>query len=558
MWNLNPFDPTLVIGERPARRSPPAPIIASNSTDAIEDAPVGSTLHVFDYLLHVTPRTIKPSQFQPLRHASDPLADALVDFLELRPGQDSLAALQVELGKGQAADASAVDFWAAVDCEPPANATALPPLRAAAGAATDAKTPSPRPATDFVPPLTGGNRHAPPSLSEGQAVFWRYSGPIFGALMHFSLAGGFSAPKLGAAMNETGYLTSEKREATYKRLLETTLMVLDCMSDMRVGEGRGWRSCVRVRLLHAMVRRRIRIGKGKLNIYDTEGMGIPINQADLLTVLGSFMIAPIWSMRRCHIHLSPAEAASYQAAWRHVGFYLGIEPDLLEEYYGHSFERAEANFAALAFDAFPQDTPEDPYATPTYRILSAVAERPPRGQPSKSAVTFTPAHSHISVLTSVLPFPPSLPAVGHHLELARLLLGPSLATHIAIPRAPSIHQQLSVLLETSLSWLVIHFGRHYRPGWEARRQHLFRHVIELLVVWQLGERRTTFAWRVEDRREDKFTSEEGEGPGMEMGPHVGVRVKGEWKWLMAEAGAVAVAGLVAVAGAAWWAVSRSS
>ena len=270
MWN--PFDPTLVIGERPSHRVPASAIIATNSTDAIENAPVGSTLHVFDYLLHVTPNTIKPSHFQPLRHASDPLADALVDFLDLRPGKDSLAALQAELAKGPDAHPSATDFWSAVACEPPANATGLPPL------APDAKH-ADRPATAFTPPPTGGNRHAPPSLSEGQAVFWRYSGPIFGALMHFSLAGGFSAPKLGAAMNETGYLTSERREATYKRLLETTLMVLDCMSDMRVGEGRGWRSCVRVRLLHAMVRRRIRMKKGKLNIYDSHAQGIPINQA---------------------------------------------------------------------------------------------------------------------------------------------------------------------------------------------------------------------------------------------------------------------------------------
>lgn len=58
-------------------------------------------------------------------------------------------------------------------------------------------------------------------------MFWRYSGQIFTALMHFSLAGGFSAPGLAAVMRETNYLTSDAREATYKRLLETTLFVLD-------------------------------------------------------------------------------------------------------------------------------------------------------------------------------------------------------------------------------------------------------------------------------------------------------------------------------------------
>lgn len=67
----------------------------------------------------------------------------------------------------------------------------------------------------------------PPTLAEGQAVFWKYSALIYSALGHFSLAGGFSAPKLEAVMRETNYLTSGARDATHKRLLETSLHVID-------------------------------------------------------------------------------------------------------------------------------------------------------------------------------------------------------------------------------------------------------------------------------------------------------------------------------------------
>lgn len=80
-------------------------------------------------------------------------------------------------------------------------------------------------------------------------------------------------------MVETGYLTSSRLDATHKRLLETTLHVLDSMADMTPGTGRGWRSTIRVRLLHAQVRRKIRTKKGRLNEYDEKEMGIPINQA---------------------------------------------------------------------------------------------------------------------------------------------------------------------------------------------------------------------------------------------------------------------------------------
>ena len=80
-------------------------------------------------------------------------------------------------------------------------------------------------------------------------------------------------------MKSTGYLTSNSRDATYRRLIETTLFVLDAMSDMRVGEGKGWESAIRVRLLHAAVRRKIRQGvdNGRLP-YSYAECGIPINQ----------------------------------------------------------------------------------------------------------------------------------------------------------------------------------------------------------------------------------------------------------------------------------------
>lgn len=137
--------------------------------DEIDAAPQGTILRVFDYSLATTEHTPRPRQFQHLRHRGDPLADALVDFLDLQPGKDSFAALEAELAKGEAAHASARAFWADVNREPPAAVTGLP--------SHDART-----ARDFTPPLDGGNRFAPPSLSQGQAVFWRYSGPIFESL----------------------------------------------------------------------------------------------------------------------------------------------------------------------------------------------------------------------------------------------------------------------------------------------------------------------------------------------------------------------------------------
>lgn len=69
-----------------------------------------------------------------------------------------------------------------------------------------------------------------------------------------------------------------------------------------------------------------------------------------------------------------------------------------------------------------------------------------------------------------------------------------------------------VELELCIGWTFVHFGRAWRAGWERDRQAWFRNVIPLLVIYNLGERRSTFAWRAEDRREQKLGEDEGEEP----------------------------------------------
>lgn len=57
------------------------------------------------------------------------------------------------------------------------------------------------------------------------------------------------------------------------------------------------------------------------------------------------------------------------------------------------------------------------------------------------------------------------------------------------------------------------FGRYYwRTGWERDRITLFAEIVQLLVLWQLGERRTVFAWREEDVWANKLKETEGEPP----------------------------------------------
>jgi hypothetical protein len=140
------------------------------------------------------------------------------------------------------------------------------------------------------------------------------------------------------------------------------------------------------------------------------------------------------------------ELSSYQSCWRHVGFYLGIEPELLITFYGSTYSTAEKSFAYLAFDLFPTFIPKDGTKTSTYDILSAVSARPPRDS-----------------------------TVGYHLEYARTLQGDSLADQLALPRGTK-RERIAVQIDGWSSWTLITFGRNYRKDWEVERQMLFKEV----------------------------------------------------------------------------------
>lgn len=155
------------------------------------------------------------------RHEGDPLCDEVVRALNLKPGQDGLQRL-IDGLQDPNADPCLGRFWKEVSCSvrssslqiagaPPEGVSAFDNLYAA------------------TPAIYTPNRRPAASVSEGQAVFWRYSSQIFSALLHYSLAGGFSANRVVGVLRETSYLTGDVRDKTYKRLLETTQAIIDYM-----------------------------------------------------------------------------------------------------------------------------------------------------------------------------------------------------------------------------------------------------------------------------------------------------------------------------------------
>ncbi|KAG6553045.1 hypothetical protein Mapa_005382 [Marchantia paleacea] len=200
-----------------------------------------------------------------------------------------------------------------------------------------------------------------------------YAGPINVILLHYSLAGGFSAPRITRTLTCTNYFTSP--DHTYRRLFETLQFVIYCMKDteaLRCVTGVGWQSTIRVRLLHTQVRLRIlSLAHSHPNYYSVEENGIPINQEDSMSTLCAFSICVIMGMERMGIRLTREEVNAYLHLWRLIGYYMGILP--------RNDPLISRENAMAAFESFVNHLvyPNEVSAAMTRSILAAVADKAP-------------------------------------------------------------------------------------------------------------------------------------------------------------------------------------
>lgn len=165
-------------------------------------------------------------------------------------------------------------------------------------------------------------------LSRGQEVFYRYAGPAIAGLTFQALLGGMGGYRVVETLSRTGGFSVR---VARRRLLETFQHILDVTHDIDSlkPEGEGFTSTIRVRFLHANVRRRILAlankaeGKGK-SYYDVEKLGVPINDLDSMGTIAAFSATLIWvSLPRQGIWLSEQEKEDYIALWRYLGYLLG-------------------------------------------------------------------------------------------------------------------------------------------------------------------------------------------------------------------------------------------
>lgn len=149
------------------------------------------------------------------------------------------------------------------------------------------------------------------------------AGPLGGMVLGLSsLPTGYASP----AGNKPLAFSGRLQEQAPRRLMETARFVhAVCSPDgMRPG-GEGFQATLKVRLMHAQVRRLL-WDSGRWN---TDAWGLPINQHDLVATTLLFSIVLLNGLRTFGLEISTREAEAYIHLWRYVGWLMGAEPALL-------------------------------------------------------------------------------------------------------------------------------------------------------------------------------------------------------------------------------------
>jgi hypothetical protein len=144
-------------------------------------------------------------------------------------------------------------------------------------------------------------------------------------------------------------------------------------------ERNGWKMAVRVRLVHAHVRRML----VRSPHWNESAWGLPINQADMAATSLSFSVSVLFATRIMGFRYATEEADAFIRLWRYVSWLSGVDPALLP-----SSEREAMDLAhmvdslqpgpdadSLALAQALRNTTANRNDTPTDRLITPILLR---------------------------------------------------------------------------------------------------------------------------------------------------------------------------------------
>jgi hypothetical protein len=282
-------------------------------------------------------------------------------------------------------------------------------------------------------------------ISRGQEVFYRYGGANLTGLTYQSLLGGMGANRVVETLARTGGFSTKVARG---RLFETTQHILQCTKTLESIQpgGDGFASTVRVRLLHAAVRKRIlALTETRPEYYDVKAWGVPINDLDSMGTIGTFSATLIWlSLPRQGIFMLAQEVEDYLALWRYIAYVIGCPT----EHFATPDKAKKLNESLLMYEINP---------TPTSKILANNVIKCLEGQP--------PGYASAEMLTAS----------------ARWLNGNELCDELGLMR-PSVYYWVLMAGQCTFFCFFAYFYRLMPRTWDHKKNEMLKKVFYGIIV----------------------------------------------------------------------------
>lgn len=296
--------------------------------------------------------------------------------------------------------------------------------RAVAKASSGAVDGAPEPLEALLRAALATPSWSDPELERRGARFFQRTGRVaYYVLRDAALMGGYQA----AGFNRTLVLTGALENGAARRLAETMRWVMDVTEEGGLDAGRpGFASTLHVRLVHALVRRRVAADPR----WDRAALGVPVSQTDMVATWLGFSVVFLLGVRGMGVPVSDDDARAVMALWRRACWLMGVDDGWLTG--------DEAEGRRLLYQTVIAQLPPDDTSVQLGRALMAEATTQPHPWP-RALWAALDRERHLSVSRLFLGRP-GMAALGlptDRMPWFPLVTAPvTLATHLAARALP--------------------------------------------------------------------------------------------------------------------------
>ncbi len=159
------------------------------------------------------------------------------------------------------------------------------------------------------------------AFGPGIRMFHRNSRLILGAFAAGTLVEGLSTN-----IAKSFFITGRLRDQGVRRLRQNNRHMVEIfMPGGLERHGDGWKLSVRIRIVHAQVRRMLK----ESDDWDAEAWGVPISAAHVGYAICAFSTRLLHHMKRLGADFNDEERASFMEVWRYTGHLMGIPETIL-------------------------------------------------------------------------------------------------------------------------------------------------------------------------------------------------------------------------------------